>query len=245
MQAQSTDIMQAAGSSRRRKLGFAVASGVALAGAAVAVMLFRPPLITRTRLPEIGKRAASAAIKQAPPPSAEEPATVRPAAAAKAAPEAAPAPAVALPPSNKGGTVTMPIASKPDGAMVWIDGKERGKTPCAVNLPPGSARVTLVRAGYMTSESTVDASDGTQVDVTLKAVEPPTSGEARFRVECATQGKLSIVVDGRETGVLCPFSKMRVDPGSHTIGLLNPATGKIHSKEINLSAGVRSINFGD
>jgi hypothetical protein len=129
--------------------------------------------------------------------------------------------------------------------MVWIDGEERGKTPCGVKLKPGSARVTLVREGYMTSQSTVDVSDGAKVDVTLQTSPPPTSGEARFRAECATRGKLPIVVDGRETGVLCPFSKLRLNPGSHTIGLFNPATGKIHSKEISLSAGVRSINFGD
>ncbi len=243
MQVQDADVVRAAGSSRRRKIGFAVASGVALAGAAVAVMVFRPPLFTRTRLPEIGKPMTSPAIKQAPLPPAKEPAAAQPSATTKAATEASPA--VAAQSSNKDGTVTMPIASKPDGAMVWIDGEERGKTPCTVKLKAGSARVTLVRAGYMTSQSTVDASDGTKLDVTLKAIEPPTSGEARFRAECATQGKLPIVVDGRETGVLCPFSKMRVDPGSHTIGLLNPATGKIHNKEINLSAGVRSINFGD
>jgi hypothetical protein len=56
---------------------------------------------------------------------------------------------------------------------------------------------------------------------------------------------LPIVVDGKETGILCPFSKMRVDPGTHTIGLLIPATGKVHQKEIVLFAGVRSVVFGD
>jgi hypothetical protein len=38
---------------------------------------------------------------------------------------------------------------------------------------------------------------------------------------------------------------MRVDPGTHTIGLLIPATGKVHQKEIVLFAGVRSVVFGD
>jgi len=102
-----------------------------------------------------------------------------------------------------------------------------------------------MRSPSAASQSTVDVSDGATVDVTLVAATPPTSGEARFRTECSTQGKLPIVVDGRETGALCPFSKLRVDPGSHTIGLFNPASGTIHSKEITLSAGVRSINFGD
>jgi len=38
---------------------------------------------------------------------------------------------------------------------------------------------------------------------------------------------------------------MRVEPGPHTIGVLVPSTGKVHAKEITLSAGVRSLNFGD
>jgi hypothetical protein len=238
MPLESADILQDARSFRRRRLLFAVVSGVALAGAAAAILLLRPPVRTRSPLPESEKRVASVAAKPVPPPLPKDPAAARPSAAV------AEAPAVAQS-STKGGMVTMPIASKPDGAMVWINGEERGKTPCVVKLKPGSARVTLVRAGYGTSQSTVDVSDGAKVEVELKAVEPPASGEARFRAECVTQGKLPIVVDGRETGALCPFSKIRLDPGRHTIGLFNPATGTIHSKEIGLPAGVRSIAFGD
>jgi hypothetical protein len=129
--------------------------------------------------------------------------------------------------------------------MVWIDGEERGTTPVVVKLKTGHARVVLVHAGYLTADSSVDVSDGSKVDETLKPVAPPMTGEARFRAECKTPGKLPIVVDGRETGILCPYSKMRVEPGPHAIGVLVPGTGKVHGKEITLSAGVRSIAFGD
>ncbi|HEX7508775.1 MAG TPA: PEGA domain-containing protein [Polyangia bacterium] len=141
--------------------------------------------------------------------------------------------------------IALSVASNPDGAMVWIDGEERGKTPCTVKLKPGGARLVLVHAGYLASQSAIDVREGAKVDLTLKVVEPPMGGEARFRAECKSQGKLPIVVDGKETGILCPYSKMRVEPGTHTIGVLVPSTGKIHEKEITLSAGVRSINFGD
>ena len=79
----------------------------------------------------------------------------------------------------------------------------------------------------------------------LLAVDPPMTGDARFRAECTTQGKLPIVVDGKETGVLCPFTKLRVDPGVHKIGLFVPALGKVHEKEVTLQPGVRSIVFAD
>jgi len=164
-----------------------------------------------------------------------------------------PAPAPAVParavavskPAGGLSSISVPIASEPDGAMVWIDGEERGKTPCTVKLKPGSARLALVHAGYLSSQSSIDVREDAKVDATLKPVSPPTEGDARFRAECKTEGKLPIVVDGKETGILCPYSKMRVEPGSHTIGVLVPSTGKVHDKEITLSAGVRSINFGD
>ena len=128
---------------------------------------------------------------------------------------------------------------------MWINGQERGDTPCTVEVKSGPARVALVHAGYLTSQSTIEVREGSKIDETLKPVEPPMKGEARFRAECQTQGRLPIVVDGKETGILCPFSKMRVDPGTHNIGLLIPATGKVHSKEVILFSGVRSIVFGD
>jgi hypothetical protein len=103
----------------------------------------------------------------------------------------------------------------------------------------------LVHAGFLTSQSSVEVQEGTKVDVALKSVEPPMQGEARFRAECKTPGKFPVIVDGKETGILCPYSKLRVEPGSHTIGVLVPSTGKIHAKEITLSAGVRSISFAD
>ncbi|HEY5283345.1 MAG TPA: PEGA domain-containing protein, partial [Polyangia bacterium] len=180
-------------------------------------------------------------------PAAAAPAAAAPAAAAPAV--AAPAVAASKPAGNSSSgsssSISVPFVSKPDGAMVWIDGEERGKTPCTVKLKPGSARLALVHAGYLSNQSSIDVRDGAKVDATLKVAQPPMEGEARFRAECKTQGKLPIVVDGKETGILCPYSKLRVEPGSHTIGVLVPSTGRVHEKEITLSAGVRSINFGD
>ena len=172
------------------------------------------------------------------PAKAPESAAVKPAQVAIALP----GPSLGAP---SGAAVRVRVSSEPSGARVWINGEERGDTPCAVDVKSGSARVVLVHAGYLTSQSTVEVREGTKIDETLKAVEPPMTGEARFRAECQTLGKLPVVVDGKETGILCPYSKMRVDPGTHTIGLLVPATGKIHQKEITLSPGVRSVVFGD
>jgi serine/threonine protein kinase len=193
--------------------------------------------------------AKEAILPQEKPHSAPVAATPAPAKTTADVPAVAPSPpSLAAKVAGKPGSgaiVSLPIASKPDGAVVWIDGEERGTTPVVLKLKAGHARVVLVHAGYLSAASSVDVNEGEKVDEALKPVEPPMTGEARFRAECKTAGKLPIVVDGRETGILCPYSKMRVEPGVHTIGVLVPATGNIHEKEITLSAGVRSIAFGD
>ena len=147
--------------------------------------------------------------------------------------------------AGTGSLAALSVASQPVGAFVWINGKERGRTPLQVRLQPGPAHVVLVLAGHASTTVDVTAGEGTQVSKELLAVAPPLTGDARFRVECTTQGKLPIVVDGKETGVLCPFSKLRVDPGVHKIGLFVPALGQVHEKEVTLHSGVRSIVFAD
>jgi serine/threonine-protein kinase len=249
------------GPSRVKRVAILIALGAGVVGAVAAALLTVGP-IGKKSAPHAQPSLTSRKSNTVPPPSPTTvaPAKLAPSSAKVAAPAiVAPAPAApslaevaapsTAPAANKpvGGssTIALPIASQPDGAMVWIDGEERGKTPCTVKLKPGSARLVLVHAGYLASQSAIEVSEGAKVDVVLKAAEPPMAGEARFRAECATQGKLPVVVNGKETGVLCPYSKMRVEPGTHTIGVFVPSTGKTHSKEITLSAGVRSINFGD
>ncbi len=114
-----------------------------------------------------------------------------------------------------------------------------------VKVQSGSARVVMILAGHALAAADISASEGTKIAKQLTAIEPPLEGEARFRAECATQGKLPITIDGKETGVLCPFSKLRVDPGVHKIGLFVPATGAVHEKEVTLHPGVRSVVFAD
>jgi serine/threonine protein kinase len=234
------------GPSRTRRVAIIIAVVAGLAGAVAAAALTVRPVGKKSPRPALMGQPSRPAKAVAPSlPSAPPPARVG------AAPAAGSLSAVVAPTVATGkkaassSVVSVPIASKPDGATVWIDGEERGRTPCTVKLKPGSARLVLVHAGHLTSQLAIEVSEGAKIDATLKLAEPPMAGEARFRTECKTQGKLPVVVDGKETGILCPYSKMRVEPGTHTIGVLVPSTGKVHTKEITLSAGVRSINFGD
>ena len=199
-----------------------------------------------------GVRPMVPAVAETPPPAkkagAEKPAT--PTAPDKKIVAAAIAPAATFNKgvadgAGKGSLATLSVTSQPGGAFVWINGKERGRTPLQVKLQSGPARVVLVLAGHASATVDATAGEGAQVSKQLVAVAPPLSGDARFRAECTTHGKLPIVVDGKETGALCPFSKLRVDPGVHKIGLFVPALGQVHDKEVTLRAGVRSIVFTD
>lgn len=248
-----------ANSTRGRRIAIGVALFL-LAGGAVAGGLSAFGVFGDKHQATMGKTSHSSRTvvpSGKPAPTAPQATAAAPAAppatrATPAAPAAPPAPTVATSkpvalekPASGAATGSVSVTSTPAGATVWVDGQERGTTPCSVKLARGPARLTLVLAGHLSSTSTVEAGGGKPIALTLQPVAPPLTGEARFRAECTTTGKLPIVVDGRETGVLCPNSKLRVDPGPHSIGVLIPATGKVHAKEITLSAGVRSIVFGD
>lgn len=127
--------------------------------------------------------------------------------------------------------------------MVWLGGKEQGKTPLSIKERSGAATFVLVKEGFGTVKMNLQLADGGRYEKVLSAVNPPMEGDARFRAECVTRGKFPIIVDGQETGILCPFSKMRVTPGMHRIGILIPSTGAIREKEITLHKGVRSVSF--
>ena len=146
---------------------------------------------------------------------------------------------------NGDSLVNVSVTSQPVGATVWINGKERGNTPVQLQVQSGPAQVVLVLAGHVSATINATAGEGTKLSKDLVAIDPPLTGEARFRAECSTQGKLPIVIDGKETGVLCPFSKLRVDPGVHKIGIFVPSLGKVREKEVTLHPGVRSIVFTD
>ena len=183
------------------------------------------------------------------------PAAVDPKTEAKAAPvpptaktaPPVPSPNATIEPTNgpKGPAVSLSINSKPAGAVVWLAGQERGKTPLSLREKSGATLLVLVKEGHTSVKKIIQVAEGEKIDETLSPVSAPMEGEARFRAECATQGKYPIVVDGKETGIFCPFSKMKLAPGSHRIGILLPATGNVREKEITLSKGVRSVSFPD
>jgi hypothetical protein len=119
------------------------------------------------------------------------------------------------------------IVTTPEGAAVYIDGEERGKSPLKLQLTPGSHRVVALIDGLRMRRESVKVGQGlTQVNLSLDPVKLPegVAGPAGLKVRCAkTQGELRILVDGEDSGRQCPNEeRISVKGGTHRIGLYSP-----------------------
>lgn len=131
--------------------------------------------------------------------------------------------------TNGAATGNVDIVTTPDGAAVYVDGEERGKSPLKLQLTPGSHRVVALLDGLRMRRESVKVGQGlTQVNLSLDPVKLPVdvAGPAGLKVRCAkTQGELRILVDGEDTGRQCPNEeRISVKGGTHRIGLYSPRT---------------------
>ncbi len=86
--------------------------------------------------------------------------------------------------SQQGREVELVVTSHPDGATVFIDGREAGQTPLKAQVAPGKHFVVLERSGFARSRSEL-ALDEAPVhhDVTLVSIAaPPPAGEGGGKV---------------------------------------------------------------
>ncbi len=142
------------------------------------------------------------------------------------------------------GKVQVSITSRPPGATLWLDGEERGQTPAVVRLPPGAkVRVVLIRAGHRTAKVTLDAADNRRIEETLEPVPGPERAEVGVRVDCNTPERYPVLVDDRETGLLCPTSRIPLDPGEHNVSLYIPESDQTLTRPVTIDTGIKSIKF--
>jgi outer membrane biosynthesis protein TonB len=200
-----------------------------------------PKPVATAKAPEtkpVAEPKPSAAEAPEPEPAAEpKPAEPKPVATAKTPepkPAAEPAP---------GGGVEVRINSAPPGAAVWIGGRERGRTPLAVRLPRASTRVTLVHAGHRLVKASVDPADRASLDEKLSAIPAPARGETGVRVDCTTPGRYPVLVDGEETGLICPTGRIPLTPGTHKVALYLPETDDTLEREVEVTDGIKSIKL--
>jgi len=128
-----------------------------------------------------------------------------------AKPKLAPAPVV---PS---GHLVLKVA--PSGAVVWLDGIERGTAPSTILTTPGAHRLVITAPGYRMLRDVVETTHGVLFEREMVPAVFPLTGSVGLNVACTTEGKYPVFVDGKEIGALCPIAGVRLDPGKHMVGV--------------------------
>ena len=167
-----------------------------------------------------------------PPPSTRADAPGPPPAVPKPPPPTPPLPV----PNETASTAPTPdgrlvIASEPAGAEVFIDGAAKGKTPLELPASGDKHKVALFLPGYKLARTDIEGRGRTQV-----ALEKADHfrGRAGIKVRCATERRLYVTVDDRDTGLMCPTERIAVDLGEHTIGTYDPQSEEVSKQTVRV-----------
>lgn len=132
------------------------------------------------------------------------------------------------------------IVTTPQGATIWVDGKERGRTPLTIQTTPGAHRIVIVKPGFKMLREVTDTSEGLTIKRTLPPANINFGGNVVLKVECKTPGKYPVFVDGKDTGLLCPIETLKIPGGNRLIGLYVIPDNKIWSFEREVVAGTKA-----
>ncbi len=132
------------------------------------------------------------------------------------------------------------IVTTPQGATIWVDGKERGRTPLTIQTTPGAHRIVIVKPGFKMLREVTDTSEGLTIKRTLPPANINFGGNVVLKVECKTSGKYPVFVDGKDTGLLCPIETLKIPGGNRLIGLYVIPDNKIWSFEREVVAGKKA-----
>ncbi len=125
----------------------------------------------------------------------------------------------------------MRIESTPAGAVIYVDGTRKGKTPLTVNGISDTVSLALILPGY--ELYTTDTAGAGEHRVTLKPVTPP-EGPAGIKVRCHKKNRYYVIVDGHDIGQLCPTERIGVDLGEHDVEIFDPETEQKRAFHINV-----------
>src|SRR6266850_97791 len=118
-------------------------------------------------------------------------------------------------PRQAGGPATLSVTSDPLEANVLVDGKERGRTPLIVALPPGKHEVVLHKEGRRDVATEIDMPAEQDLSIRLDLAVAVRSG-SRLTVTSTPVGA-SVTLDGGDVGVT-PWSA-ETRPGKHKVSI--------------------------
>jgi hypothetical protein len=234
----------------KRRFVVAGMVGVLAIGGALLFLLGRADHVSA---PTASVKGAAQATKAAPPPlpppkPAETPPSAPTPPPKPAAELPAPAPTTTLTASSSTSTTAAPpseieVHTSPEGATIWLDGKNLGMTPKTLKLPPEAREMRLVRPGFQMKVLGLGAAIGSKVAEELAPTAAPPWGESVLKVECHTRDRFPVLVDGQEIGLLCPTGKLGMVPGMHEVAIFDPATGDKHAQMVEVTGSNYRVRF--
>jgi hypothetical protein len=112
---------------------------------------------------------------------------------------------------------------------VYIDGALKGRTPLDLPASGDKHKLAVVLAGHKLHRADLDGSVG--VNVTLEAA-TAMRGPAGIKVRCKSKDRFYVIVDGNDTGMLCPTERIPVEVGEHTVDIFDPVTDATTSRTV-------------
>ena len=143
-----------------------------------------------------------------------------------------PAPRAQAPPKKSPVFGALYVTSAPTGAVVTVNGDERGRTPLPLSkMKPGSQRVAVTLDGYQAWSSAV----AVQADTTARvhaALQPKTG---RLRILARPWGTIYIdeTLHARESDV---WYETELPIGTHQVTVVHPVLGK-QTRQVSVEAG--------
>lgn len=122
-------------------------------------------------------------------------------------------PTVALPPKPG----VLKAESTPSGAELYVDGKRRGNTPAAVEVPPGAHQVRVVLAGYQEYSVAVHLKEGADYPLKADLVREPTAAAKATISIASTPPGAELYLNGKPSGKTP--QRLEVSLGWHQVRL--------------------------
>lgn len=129
-------------------------------------------------------------------------------------------------------------------AYAYVDRKPRGKTPSTLQLGTGSHKLLLVADGYKLKRQDVSAGAPLKLKLEPAVLPAEVTGTQSVKVKCKTKIELlRILVDGNDSGLPCPTDDLKLSPGKHVLGFLNPVTEALTEKPLKVKAGKKDTKL--
>src|SRR5262249_34521413 len=103
-----------------------------------------------------------------------------------------------------------------------------------VELPASDDKhkLAVFLPGYKLARADIEGRGRTQL--TLEKADH-FRGPAGIKVRCATARRLYVLVDDRDTGLLCPTQRIPVALGEHTVGSYDPQSEEISKQTVRVT----------